>query len=165
MRQTGRQAARIVLASLALAAMMAPAPASAQTVTAADPPSVVQALRSGGYGATLTQDAGGDPMIDLQLGTWKATLVFYECLAATHDQCQSVQFRATFDAEGAGMSPADALRFVGQYRFVSVTLNVSNDPILSWDVVTGSGVPGDVFLLGARRYLDALNAMGRQLYG
>ena len=165
MRHDGKRWSRLAAASLTAGAILAASPAAAATVSAADPQSMVEALRSGGYGATLAQDASGDPMIDLQLGTWKATLVFYECLAATHDQCQSVQFRATFDAEGAGMNPADALGFVGQYRFVSVSLSPTNDPVLSWDVVTGSGLSSDVFLLGARRYLDALNAMGRQLYG
>jgi hypothetical protein len=157
----GRSVASAVVA-LTLAATAGTA--NAATVRAAEPQTLVDALRSGGYTATLTRDDTGDPLINLELAGWKAILVFYDC-AATHDQCQSVQFRSTFDAEGAGMSAADALRFASEQRFANVTLNRSSDPVLSWDVVTGSGIPDDVFLLGTQRFLDALKAMGARLYG
>ena len=139
-------------------------PVHAAMVRASDPTTIVDALRASGYEATLTRDDAGDPLVNLDLDGWKAILLFYECNAARHDECQSVQFRSTFDAEGEGMIPAEALQFAAEQRFVSVALNRSNDPVLSWDVVTGSGIPAEVFVLGTQRFLEALKAMAVQLY-
>src|SRR5688500_18600561 len=95
---------------------------------------------------------------------YKARLLFFDCDAARHDSCGSVQFFAAFDAEGAGMSPADAIAFARRHRYAAVTLNASGDPMLRWDIETGAGIPGEVFTASAARFLGTMRAMGEMLF-
>jgi hypothetical protein len=133
-------------------------------VSAASPQSLAEALAGAGYQATLGTDDLGDPVLELGLRAYKARLLFLDCDPASHDGCRSVQFLAAFDAEGQGMSPADALRFAGRYRFAAVTLNATGDPSLRWDIELGDGIPRDVFVSAAGRFLGTVQAMAATLY-
>jgi hypothetical protein len=153
-----------ILRHLALAAAaLTASPALAATVSAADPGSLAEALRGAGYEVVAGTDDTGDPVLDLVMQGYKARVLFFDCDVG-HDDCGSVQFFAAFDAEGPGLTPADALGFARRYRFASVTLNASGDPLLRWDVATGEGIPREVFVDAAARFLGTVQAMGAMLF-
>ena len=143
------------LASPALAAPM---------VSAERPESLAEALKGAGHEVTLGTDDLGDPVLELGLRGYKARLLFLDCDPAGHDKCRSVQFTSSFDAEGVGVSAADALSFAARYRYAAVTLNGAGDPTLRWDIETGDGIPRDVFVSAADRFLGTVQAMGSMLF-
>jgi len=144
--------------------LAAAAPALAADVSAARPESLAEALRGAGYEVTAGTDDTGDPVLDLVMQGYKARLLFFDCDADRHDDCGSVQFFAAFDAEGAGLSPADAIGFARRHRYAAVTLNPTGDPLLRWDVTTGEGIPREVFVDAAARFLGTVQAMGQMLF-
>ena len=148
---------------LALASV-APAWAAPAMVSAQRPESLAEALVGAGHQAVLGTDDLGDPVIDLAMQGYKARVLFLDCDAASHDKCGSVQLQSSFDAEGPGLSPADAVAFAGRYRYAAVTLNGSGDPTLRWDVETGAGIPREVFLAATARFLGTMQAMGTLLF-
>ena len=150
----------------ALAAVLAFAasPVLAATVSAQRPESLAEALKGAGHQVQLGTDDAGDPVIDAVMQGYKARVLFLDCDAARHDQCGSIQFQSSFDAEGTGMSAADAVGFTRRYRYAAVTLNAAGDPTLRWDVETGEGIPRDVFLAAAARFLGTVQAMGTMLF-
>jgi hypothetical protein len=152
-----------VLASAAALGLAQPV-AAAEMVSAMRPETLAAALSSAGHQATLGADDTGDPVLDLNMRGYKARLLFMDCDEQVHNKCRSVQFVSSFDAEGAGLTPADALRFAGRYRYAAVTLNGSGDPTLRWDIETGSGIPADVFITAADRFLSTVQAMAGMLY-
>ena len=151
---------RAVLAGLALALA---APGLAATVSAQRPESLAEALKGAGHEVVLGTDDLGDPVLEVGMGGYKARVLFLDCDEARHDACGSIQFQASFDAEGAGLSAADAVNFARRYRYAAVTLNASGDPTLRWDVETGEGIPREVFLASAARFLGTVRAMGAML--
>ena len=154
---------RAILTAAAFA-VAAPALAQPAWVSAARPDSLADALRGAGHEAVLGADDTGDPVIDLVMQGYKARLLFLDCDAASHDRCGSVQFFAAFDAEGSGLTPADAIGFARRYRYAAVTLNAAGDPLLRWDIETGDGIPLEVFVDSAARFLGTVQAMGAMLY-
>ena len=150
---------------MAVGALLAASPpALAAIVSAQSPDSLAEALRGAGYAVVAATDDTGDPVLELDMQGYKARLLFFDCDEARHDSCGSVQFFAAFDAEGAGMSPADAIAFVRRHRYAAVTLNASGDPMLRWDIETGAGIPGEVFTASAARFLGTMRAMGEMLF-
>ena len=145
----------LVVSSPALAAPM---------VSAEKPQSVAEALEGAGHEVTLGTDDLGDPVLELGLRGYKARLLFMDCDAASHDRCRSLQFVAGFDAEGTGLSAADAVAFAARHRYAAVTLNAAGDPTLRWDVETGEGIPRSVLVTAAERFLGTVQAMGAMLY-
>ena len=152
------------LSAAAALILAAPGVAAAQTVTAQSPETLAAALKSSGYTVNSGTDDLGDPVLDLEMEGYKARLLFLDCDPASHDRCGSVQFFAAFDAEGPGLSAADAILFARRYRYASVTVNANGDPVLRWDIETGEGIPATVFQASAARFLGTLRAMGAMLF-
>ena len=146
------------------AALMVASPALAATVSAQSPESLAEALRGAGYAVVAATDDTGDPVLELDMQGYKARLLFFDCDAARHDSCGSVQFFAAFDAEGTGLTPADAIAFARRHRYAAVSLNAGGDPMLRWDIETGEGIPGEVFTASAARFLGTMRAMGEMLF-
>ena len=155
---------RTVRAILAAGALAAAAPALAASVSAQDPASLAEALRGAGYEVTAATDDTGDPVLDLVMQGYKARLLFLDCDEASHDKCGSVQFFSAFDAEGAGMSLEDANLFARRYRYGAVSVTANGDPRLRWDIETGDGIPGEVFLASAARFATTVQAMATLLF-
>ena len=155
---------RLGRAILTAATLGLAAPALAASVSAQKPETLAEALTAAGYEVTAGTDDTGDPVLDLVMQGYKARLLFLDCDEQTHDKCGSVQFFASFDAEGAGLSAADAVRFAGRYRYGAVTLNPSGDPTLRWDVETGDGIPREVFVTAASRFLGTVQALGAVVF-
>ena len=157
---------RIVKAWTAgLVALVAwPAAAADGTVSARQPQGLAEALRNAGYEATVAADDVGEPVIDLLMQGYKARVLFLDCEPSTRDRCGSIQFAASFDADGSGLTPVQALAFTARYRYAAVTLNGAGDPTLRWDVETGAGIPSPVFVDSAARFLGTVRAMGEMLF-
>ena len=71
------------------------APASAQTVRAQSPQSLVDALQNAGYAAKLGTDRVGDPMITSGVAGTTFQIFFYNC--TDHRNCATVQFHSAYD--------------------------------------------------------------------
>ena len=149
--------------SIAMAMGLA-APAMAATVTAKQPETLVEALKSAGYEAVAGVDDTGDPVLDLVMQGYKARLLFLDCDEASHDKCGSVQFFASFDAEGAGFTLEDANLFARRYRYAAVSVTANGDPRLRWDIETGDGIPSEVFVSSAERFLTTVRAMAAVVF-
>jgi hypothetical protein len=167
MRRWATRAGRRAALAMALAGgIVAAVPVAAQTelVSAARPESLAQALQGAGHTVTLGTDDDGDPVLDAVMQGYKVRLLFFDCDPASHDNCGSVQFFSVFDAEGPGLSPEDANIFARRYRYAAVSVTANGDPRLRWDIETGSGIPRDVFLTSAARFLTTVQAMGTMLF-
>ena len=140
------------------------APAMAATVSAKNPESLVEALKTAGYEVVAGVDDTGDPVLDLVMKGYKARLLFLDCDEASHDKCGSVQFFSAFDADGAGMSLDDANLFARRYRYAAVSVTANGDPRLRWDSETGDGIPGEVFVTSAARFTTTVRAMAAMLF-
>ena len=155
---------RVGQAVLLAMAMGFAAPAMAATVSANQPETLVEALKSAGYEVSAGTDDTGDPVLDLVMQGYKARLLFLDCNTASHDKCGSVQLFSAFDAEGAGMSLEDANLFARRYRYGAVSVTADGDPRLRWDIETGDGIPGEVFLASAARFTTTVQAMAAMLF-
>ena len=155
---------RVGRAGLLAMTMGFAAPAMADTVSANQPETLVEALKSAGYEVSAGTDDTGDPVLDLVMQGYKARLLFLDCNAASHNKCGSVQFFAAFDAEGAGMSTDDANLFARRYRYAAVSVTANGDPRLRWDIETGDGIPSEVFVTAAGRFLGTVQAMGAMVF-
>ena len=155
---------RTVRAILTAGALAAAAPALAATVSAQDPASLAEALRGAGHEVSAGTDDTGDPVLDLVMQGYKARLLFLDCDEQTHDKCGSVQFYASFDAEGAGFTLEDANLFARRYRYAAVSVTANGDPRLRWDIETGAGIPAEVFVAAAARFAGTVQAMAAVVF-
>lgn len=158
---------RWLLAAVA-AGTMAPsaagaAAASTTTVSAVKPDSVAEALKNLGYTAELAKDANGDPLINTDIGGWQAALLFYECNEKTHDGCQSLQFVANFTPEKK-FTAEDAVKFMRNTRFASVSLDKEQSVTMTWDVVTGKGIDLEVFSNAVDMFRSAMDTLGTEVF-
>lgn len=154
---------RWLLAALA-AGVMAPSVAeAATTVTAIRPDGVAEALTNLGYTAELAKDANGDPLINADIGGWQAALMFYECNEKTHDGCQSLQFVANFTPEKK-FTAEDAVKFMRNTRFASVSLTQDQSVTMTWDVVTGKGIDLEVFSNAVDMFRSAMDTLGAEVF-
>lgn len=158
---------RWFLAALA-AGVMAPSSAMAAastmtTVSAVKPDSVAEALKNLGYTAEMARDANGDPLINADIGGWQAALMFYECNQKTHDGCQSLQFVANFTPEKK-FTADDAVKFMRNTRFASVSVDGDQSVMMTWDVVTGKGIDLEVFSNAVDMFRSAMDSLGTQVF-
>lgn len=158
---------RWFLAALA-AGIMAPSAAGAtaasmSTVSAVKPDSVAEALTNLGYTAELARDVNGDPLINTDIGGWQAALLFYECNEKTHDGCQSLQFVANFTPEKK-FTADDAVKFMRNTRFASVSLDKEQAVTMTWDVVTGKGIDIEVFSNAVDMFRSAMDTLGTEVF-
>ncbi|MDP5102729.1 MAG: YbjN domain-containing protein [Erythrobacter sp.] len=130
-------------------------PAAAQDdrniITAKQPAGIVLALLNAGYDATLEADDVGDPMIKFEGEGYKMSMLFYGCDEETNDDCDSVQLYVGFDRKQP-WTAAEAIEIAQKYRYAAVKLDDEGDPVVSWDIVTGDGIPLPVFLSSIRRF-------------
>jgi hypothetical protein len=134
----------------------------AATVAAAKPESVVAALRALGQTADLAVDETGDPIINATISSWKSAVLFYDCDEATHDKCRSLQFSASFTPKQP-FSAEDAVRFMKDHRFASVTVRPTGTVVLAWDVITASGIDSAVFAPAVGAFGSTMDALGAQV--
>lgn len=143
-------------------------PAAAQTqrgmVSAAQPEGLVAVLKGAGYETTLDKDDLGDPLIRFRGEGYRVTMLFYGCDKNTHKGCDSVQFRTAFDREEPWTARAVS-DFAAKYRYASASLDDEGDPVFTWDVVTGDGIPAAVFLSSVRRFENTISNAAELVFG
>ena len=142
---------RLALAALAMAAVAAPA--EAQTVRAADPMTVVEALRSAGYPAQIG-DEGGNPKIDTIAGSTSFIVYFLDCTNGR--DCRSMQFHSSYD------TPAPPLETINRWnrdtRYARAYVLPDGNPALEMDLGldNDSGMSRRLFLAHLGRYVFLL---------
>ncbi len=126
--------------------------ASAQSISANYPESVVSALNAQGHAPELTVDSGGDPMINAVADGIYYSVLFYGCTNNTN--CQDIQFRGTFT--DTVLSDRD---IVGQNRdwFIGKAfLDGTNLAIIEHPVVGVDGMPRAMFNRTLDKWVTAL---------
>jgi hypothetical protein len=137
---------------LALAGLVpVAAQGNSEMVSAAKPAGMVIALMNAGYDAQLAKDSRGDPLIRVGTGAYPVTIAFYGCDETTNSGCDSVQLITGLD-RSMPWTAESALALMREYRFIAVNLDDDGDPILTWDVYTGSGIPARAFLETVSRF-------------
>lgn len=146
------------ICALMALAMLVPESLAAQaapTVSAGNPQAMAELLELTGYNPKLGKDDTGDPRIDLETDGFYPTIFFYGCDEQTHTGCDSVQLQASFDRKDPW--PAnEAIKVASKWRFGAVYLNETGDPRVTFDIVTGDGIPAKVFLQSLRGFVDTL---------
>lgn len=154
---------RRFLGLLPALALLGTVPAhAATTIAAARPDSVVAALKALGQSAELAVDETGDPIVNATIASWKSAVLFYDCDEAAHDKCRSLQFSASFTPKQP-FSADDAVRFMKDHRFASVTIRPTGTVVLAWDVVTASGIDNAVFAQAVGAFGSTMDALGAQV--
>ncbi len=123
----------------------------AEMITAKNPAELTIVMMNAGYDVELTQDGVGDPMISAELAGMPLRVYFYGCDAETNDGCTSLQLSTGFD-RAQPWSRGEALEISERFRFASVRLDEEGDPFISWDIVTGDGIPASVFLQSIKQF-------------
>lgn len=126
------------------------------TITAKQPSGIVNALINAGYEANLETDNLGDPLIRFKGEGYRMSVVFYGCDKNNNDNCDSVQLRVAFDRPQPWRADA-AMEIARKYRYASIWLDDEGDPIITWDIVTGDGIPRTIFLSNVRRFEDTVD--------
>ena len=140
--------------ALALAAALAAAPAAAQSVSAAWPESVVNALQDRGYRATLTTDDYGDPKIESATGGVNFSIYFYGCDDAGQ-ACRHLQFSSGFDLPD-GLSHYSANSWNTEKLVGSVSVDEEMDPFIRHFLVSVDGMSRSSFDAFLDMWDDAL---------
>lgn len=128
---------RIVSVALAaMAGLVFGGTAQAETVSAADPASLVKVLQDKGYRAELTKDDAGDPMIRSASSGTTFLILFYGC--TDKKDCETVQFFAGYS--DPGNASLDALNeWNARNRFGRAYLSDTGSARLEMDVDLDDG--------------------------
>ena len=121
---------------LAAAATVMAVPANAQSVTATNPDTVIQALQSAGYTARRTTDEYGDPQIESAYSGSNFSVFFFGCEEGRN--CNSIQFHASYEMQqvpGAQVF-ADWNR---TKRYARAFLSANNHPTIEMDINLDGG--------------------------
>lgn len=136
----------LVLASLAVAALLVPAPSAdaqkrsprqdqAQGIDRITAPQMAGLLRSLGHQAEVVQE-NNRTRVRTEIGNRRVSVYFYACNEAG---CQSIQYRALFQR-----NERFTLAFVNAWnyekRFAKTYLDSDGDLVLEWDVDFDGGV-------------------------
>ena len=152
------------VACAAIGAMAAaPAYAQTRTVSASDPAGMVTLLEEVGYEPELSKDSFGDPEIELVMGDWNASIMFYGCDEDTHDKCDSIQLIGGFDTQGS-VSAEQALAISKSHRYSQVTIDDEGDVWVRWDMLIGDDFPAPVFLRHLRAFASSLDNAGEMVF-
>lgn len=142
---------------LALALVLLPLPALAQStgsaqtpqlnlrpgsISPADPQAIVDAMQKLGYRAELTTDDQGDPKIKSAASGANFSVYFYGCTSGK--DCTSIQFSAGFDTD-KGLDMQVANDWNTKKRYGKVYLDDERDPYIEMDVNMEGGIPNALF--------------------
>lgn len=127
-----------------LALLFVPSLASAQdgSITAADPDSVLEAIRAFGHKAKLQTDDSGFPLIAADRDGLKYWVYFYGCDGP--EGCLDIQFYSSFDVEQP-LTPEWANAWNTQWVAGRADVSKGGDPALSYFVTTSGGLSQENF--------------------
>ncbi len=118
-------------------------PAAAQSVSAAFPETIVEAMRDAGLKAVLTTDDDGDPKIDCSTGEVNFGVYFYGC-EENGTRCQHIQLSAGFDLV-KGIGAAVMNDWNRTYAFGRAHIDGQGDPFLQHYIVAVDGMSRENF--------------------
>jgi hypothetical protein len=157
---------RKILLSAAFALMAAnslTAQSAGNMVSAGEPAGIVTVLMNAVYDAELNKDSADDPFIRLTTNAYPISIVFYGCDRQTNLNCDSVQFISGLDRDQP-WDAESAISFMLDYRFIAVSLDDEGDPIFTWDVFTGDGIPTVSFLTTVERFEDSVRLAADKVF-
>lgn len=122
--------------------MLAAGQASAQTVKAGDPATVIDALQDNGMRAELDTDPTGDPLIISSTGGFRFGVFFYGCESGSN--CSSMQFQIAFQTNGS-VSTEKLNEWNAGFRYTKAYNDDEDDATLAFDLHEhANGIePGD----------------------
>lgn len=121
--------------AVAVAAIVAGVPATAQTVQGTKPETIMTALREAGYRAALSKDNAGDPVIKSGAAGVDFSVLFYNC--TEHKDCKTVQFYAGFVKKGVTLDTMNTWN--AEHRFGRAYLDDEKDPRIEMDLDLDKG--------------------------
>lgn len=127
----------------AAAAMAWASPGNAQSVLAASPDTIVQALQAAGYRAQLGRDESGNPQIQSAAGGSNFVVYFFDC--ENGRGCRAVQLHASYEMSAPSLEQLNAWNRDHRYGRAFVANN--NFPTVEMDID-----------------LDSAGGMSRQLF-
>ncbi len=133
------------------------------TVSANDPQRMAKYLEITGFDPKLDKDGQGDPKITIRVNDYSATIFFYGCDEQTHQGCDSIQLQSSFDRKDP-WPPAEAITVAEKWRYGSVWLDKEGDPVVTWDIVTGDGIPSKVFLQAINGFGDTVHEIASMVF-
>ncbi len=131
--------------SLCLTAALWAAPLTAQTVTAGNPQSVVDAIQALGYRATLTTDPLGKPLVQSAIEGINYVVYFYSCGAETNDECLDLLFSARFVLDSGGVPMSLANDWNTMKLFGEAVVDEDKNPGLTYFITTVGGLSQENF--------------------
>ncbi|MEM7693995.1 MAG: YbjN domain-containing protein [Pseudomonadota bacterium] len=142
------------IAAATAAAMLFTTGAAAQSVDAAFPTSLVDALQEMGYRAKLETDSAGDPKIRSTADGSNYIIYFYGC--QDNINCTGVNFSVGFDL--AAGSTFEKMNEWNRTKLVGTAfLDNEGDPRLNYFVVLRNGISRNTFERVVARWEFALN--------
>ena len=132
-------------------------------VSAGDPAGMVALLEVTGYEPKLDKDDHGDPKISIKVSGYRTTLFFYGCDEKLHTGCDAIQLQASFDRKDA-WPPKEALQVARKWRYAAVWLDDEGDPVVTFDIITGDGIPAKVFLAGIKGFGDSFEEVADMVF-
>jgi hypothetical protein len=153
----------ISAALLTFSAVPARAQSRSDTVTAQQPAGILLALMNAGYDAALQTDPVGDPMIKVEGDGYPMTVLFYECDEQTNDRCSSLQLVTGLDRDKP-WSTSETDKLMSELRFIAVHLDEEGDPIFTWDLFTGDGIPTAAFLDTVGRFENSVRSAAEKVF-
>jgi hypothetical protein len=122
-------------------------------VDAAEPESVLEAVRAFGHKARLEVDEAGYPVVLARMGEISYGVQFYGCEGTTN--CSQLQFAATFD-----MEPGLSTDFVNQRNeeraLGRLSVDANGDPLFTYFLTTEGGLSAENFRAVMQLWTDAL---------
>ena len=129
------------------------APASAQMVDAADPNSVLEAVRAFGHKARIETDEEGLPVIRARVEDINYGVYFYGCDGTVN--CRQLQLAASFDLD-PGLSAQFVNDWNEQWAIGRLSVNADGDPLFTYYLVTEGGLSPQTFTATMQLWTDAL---------
>lgn len=106
-------------------------------ICASNPATVVAALQDIGYRAKLDKDKEGDPKVSSSAAGYDFDIYFYGCKA--NKQCDSLQFRISFEKDGANTFEL-ANKWNSGKRFSQAYISDKGAFVADYDVTTAGGL-------------------------
>ena len=148
---------KVIFAALLCGAAPLAAEDRVEMVTAHDPAGMAEAMAEAGYVVAVSEDAEGAPLLATEFSGLTSYIFFYDCEELTKQNCDSVQFSTGFDRKDP-WDAAGAMEVSTTLRFAAVSLDSDGDPFITWDVVTGDGIPAKIFLESVDRFVRAVDS-------
>lgn len=143
---------RMVGAALA-AGLLAARAAGAQEVSAADPQSVLEAVRAFGHKARLDTDDDGFPVVRARVEDINYGIQFYGCDGTVN--CRQLQLASSFDLD-AGLTTDFVNTWNEDWVIGRLSVDEAGDPLFTYFLTTEGGLGPENFQAVLQLWTDSL---------